>query len=181
MRSRLSWRLTEWEARLEAPSLLHEICKYLKLNHYQLEGKYSVTCLIQGALVKLSGMRTCRGLKWPSYRVPSSQLRKNPWLSLIFPWRFSLTLRCLFYFKMLSAARRKNAGKHLICRKSYLDQGWNLVHFSQSKIPWLSLTLNKIPWLSLTFQKKIVFPDSPWISLMPGTLFLLIHSDRQMD
>ncbi len=64
----------------------------------------------------------------------------------------------------------KNPGKHLICRKSDLNLGWNLVHFSQSKIPWLSLTLNKIPWLS----RRIFFPDSPWFSLMLGTLLHVV-------
>ncbi len=47
--------------------------------------------------------------------------------------------------------------------KVHLNHGWNLVHFSQSKIPWLSLTLNKIPWLS----RRNFFP---WFSLMLRTL-----------
>ena len=98
-------------------------------------------------------------------RVPSSQLRKK---SLTFPdcsmrlfSDFPLTSRYLFYFKMPNASRHKNPGKHLICGKMNLNQSWNLVHFSQSKIPWLSLTVNKIPWLSRRIF-SLILPVFPW-------------------
>ena len=44
--------------------------------------------------------------------------------------------------------------------KMHWIQGWNLVHLSQSKIPWLSLTLNQIPWLSRTKFFSLTFPDA---------------------
>ncbi len=70
-------------------------------------------------------------------RVPSSQLGN---LSLTCLHSFSLTLRYMFYFKMPSTARQKNLGKRWFEEKVHFNQGWNLVHLSQTKIPWLWTT-----------------------------------------
>ena len=86
---------------------------------------------------------------------PVASSEKSPWLfHAAFPW-----LRDT-YFTLKCWAQR---GEKILAEKVHWNQVWNLVHFSQSKIPWLSLTLNKIPWLSLTFQKNIfslILPDA---------------------
>ena len=104
------------------------------------------------------------------YRVPSNQLRKKsltfPGFSMrLFP-DFSWVRGTYFTLKCRGQWGDKILANIWFAEKVHLNHGWNLVYFSQRKIPWLSLTLNKIPWLA----RRNFPPDSPWFSLMLGTL-----------
>ena len=86
-----------------------------------------------------------------------------------FPRSFSLTFPDLMRriwqvsHENLSEARKIFCTyKHIAFKNTSRNIWQNLVHLSQIKIPWLSLTLDKKYWNSLTFQKKIFFPDFPW-------------------
>ncbi len=96
-------------------------------------------------------------------RVPSSQLGKN---SLTFP-DFFMRLFPDFpwlrgtYFTLKCRVQR---GEKILANiwfeeKVHLNQGWNLVRLSHSKIPQFSLTLNKIPQ---DFPEGNFFPNSLW-------------------
>ncbi len=75
---------------------------------------------------------------------------------------------CRFHISYMDAKKKKNHGKHLVWGKGVFNQGWNLVHLTQSDIPWLSLTLNEIPWLSRKQHFSLIFPDA-WNSVSVAT------------
>ena len=99
----------------------------------------------------------------PAYPIQKSRFSQIPWLSQTFLCGFSLTSQDMFYPKNAKHSEAKNILANIwFERKVHLNQGWNLVHLSQSKILWLSRIPNKIPWLT---RKKILFPrfsDFPW-------------------
>ena len=68
-----------------------------------------------------------------------------------------------FYLKCRVQQGKKNLGNIWFEQKVPLNQGWNLVHLSQNKIPWLSLTLDKKKYFIPQLKKKKN-------SLMLGTL-----------
>ncbi len=110
------------------------------------------------------------GLKISGFPAASSE--KNPWLSDFYMQLFPdyLWLQGTYFTLKCWAQRGSKILENIwFAEKVHLNHGWNLVHSSQSKIPWLSLTLNKIPWLS---RRKFF----PWFSLMLGTLKSVLSS-----
>ncbi len=90
---------------------------------------------------------------------PAASSETIPWLSLTFLCSFSLTLWYIFDFKCRVQLGEKILENIWFEEKVHLNHSWNLVHLSQTKIPWLSPTLNKFPWLS----RRNFFP---WFSLI---------------
>ena len=90
-------------------------------------------------------------------------LKKFPdfstWLFPDFP-----SLYRLYFIKMLSAARQEKSWQTSGLRISAFKSGLKLSSppkpLSQSKIPWLSLTLHKIPWRSRRNFFSLTFPEA---------------------
>ncbi len=70
---------------------------------------------------------------------------------------FSLTLQLMFYRNAERSKAKKQSWQTSGLRKSAFKSVLKL-HLSQSKISWLSLTLNKIPWLSRRKDFSLIFP-----------------------
>ncbi len=88
---------------------------------------------------------------------PAASSETIPWLFYVaFPWLWGSYL----ISKCQAQGGEKILAKIWFEEKMHLKHNWNLVHLNQSKIPWLSLTLNKIPWLPRKKFLSLILPDA---------------------